>query len=101
MHDVIVIGGGVVGSQVACRLAEYGHRVLVLEQRLNLTNPVCCTGIISQDCIKYIGLGSKLKAQPISHFAAFSPAGKSIYLKRREPPAYVTDRASLDQGMDH
>lgn len=33
-HDVIVIGGGPAGSTVSALLAEYGHRVLLLEREV-------------------------------------------------------------------
>jgi len=51
LYDVAVIGGGPVGSQVAYKLAEMGYRVVVMEQKKRLGEPVCCTGIISQECV--------------------------------------------------
>ncbi|GAI40756.1 unnamed protein product, partial [marine sediment metagenome] len=51
MYDVIVIGGGPVGSYVAYKLAGTGYGVVVLEQKEKLGGRVCCAGIISQACV--------------------------------------------------
>jgi len=51
MYDVIVVGGGPIGSRVAYQLAVSGYRVLVAEAKEHLGEPVCCTGIISLECV--------------------------------------------------
>ena len=38
-HDVIVVGSGPLGMIAACRIAEGGRRVLVLEQGAAITQP--------------------------------------------------------------
>ena len=48
MYDVIVIGGGPVGSYTAYKLAGMGYDVVVLEQKEGIGENVCCTGIISR-----------------------------------------------------
>ena len=51
LYDVAIIGGGPVGSRVADKMAGMGYRVVVVEQKEGLGEPVCCTGIISQECV--------------------------------------------------
>ena len=51
MYDVIVIGGGPVGSYVAYKLAGMGHKVMVLERKRRIGESVCCTGIVGQECV--------------------------------------------------
>ena len=51
LYDVAVVGGGVVGSHLAGRLASLGHSVVVVEGRQSLTDPVCCTGIVGRECV--------------------------------------------------
>ena len=48
---MVVVGGGPIGSYVAYKLAEMGDGVAVVERRERLGGPVCCTGIISQECV--------------------------------------------------
>jgi len=51
LYDVAVVGGGPVGSYVAYKLAEMGYGVVVLERKERPGEQVCCTGIISQECV--------------------------------------------------
>jgi digeranylgeranylglycerophospholipid reductase len=50
--DTVVVGGGPIGSWVAFRLAALGHTVEVLEQRSEIGQKACCTGIVSLECVK-------------------------------------------------
>jgi len=51
LYDVIVVGGGPIGSYTAYKLAEKGHKVMVLERKRRVGESVCCTGIIGQECV--------------------------------------------------
>ncbi len=53
MHDVIVVGGGPIGSHVACKMAGMGYAVLVLEKKEKLGGRVICAGIIGRECFSY------------------------------------------------
>ena len=99
MHDVIVIGGGPVGSYVARKMAEVGYDVLVLEKRERLGEPVCCTGIISQNCFDTFNIDSNLILRKANSARIFSPTGKLIRLCRRENQACIIDRAAFDSSM--
>lgn len=52
MYDIVVIGGGLVGSRVAGELAGCGFEVVVLEQKESPGEGVCCTGVVSLDCVR-------------------------------------------------
>jgi digeranylgeranylglycerophospholipid reductase len=96
MYDVIVVGGGPVGSQTAYRLAEAGNNVLVLEAKKDLKGPVCCTGIISRECADTFGLDGQIVLRRASSARFFSPSGESISLGREDIEACVVDRPALD-----
>ena len=51
MYDVAIIGGGPVGSRLAQRLADLGYGVAVIEQKEQPGKQVCCTGIVSKECL--------------------------------------------------
>ena len=51
MHDVVVVGGGPIGSHVAYKLARMGHKVILLERKQRVGEGVCCTGIVGQEYV--------------------------------------------------
>ncbi len=96
MYDVAVIGGGPVGSRVAFRLAEMGHNVVVLDRKASMAEPVCCTGIISQECVSRFAIDESVIVRKVDSARVFSPAGKLLYLKRQEPQACIVDRSAFN-----
>jgi digeranylgeranylglycerophospholipid reductase len=98
-HDVVIIGGGPVGSEAACRLSRSGRRVIVLEKKAHLEGPVCCTGIVSRECGETFTFGSDVILRKVNSARVFSPSGRTIGLRREETQAYVLDRAALNREM--
>jgi digeranylgeranylglycerophospholipid reductase len=98
MHDAVVIGGGPAGSRLACRLAEKGHRVLVLERKKDFGNK-CCTGIIGRECAEAFNIDSKVILNRVNSASIFSPAGNRLYVHREEIQACIIDRDSFDISM--
>lgn len=96
MHDVVVIGAGPAGSRVACNLAEGGHGVVVVEQKERLDEPVCCTGIISQECVASFAVEESVIFRRVNGARVFSPSGDLLSLWRPEPQACILDRAAFN-----
>ncbi|MBI2850917.1 MAG: NAD(P)/FAD-dependent oxidoreductase [Chloroflexi bacterium] len=110
MYDIVVIGGGPVGSRVAYRLAGMGRRTIVVEQKPALGEPVCCTGIISRECVSYFAIEESVIIRQANSARVFSPSGKLLGLRRPEPQAYIVDRSAFnvalakqaqDRGVDY
>lgn len=99
LYDVIVVGSGPAGSHVACKLAEMGHGVVVVEQKKRLGEQVCCTGIISQGCVNSFAIDEDVILRRASSAKLFSPSGRVLRLWRQEPQACIIDRALLDVAM--
>jgi len=95
VHDVIIIGGGPIGSRTAFRLAEMNHSVLVLERNTTIGQKLSCTGILGAECmrrfnIKGVTLGEARSAK------IFAPSGNMLRLYRPETQAAIIDRPSFD-----
>lgn len=98
MLDAIVVGGGPVGSRLACLLAGNGHRVLVLERK-TVPSEKCCTGIVGLECVKAFNIEESVILRRVNSANLFSPSGNLLYLHRDEPQAVILDRAAFDTSM--
>lgn len=99
LYDVVVVGGGPAGSWVASRLAAQGHRVVVLERKRRVGGPVCCTGIVGQECVETFAIEDRVILRRVKSVRLFSPSGDRLSLWREEPQACVLDRAAFDVAM--
>ena len=88
-----------VGSYLAGRLAGLGLKVTVIDLKAEIGGPVCCTGLISQECVSSFGISNDVILKRFNSARVFSPAGKLIELRRRETQACVVDRGALDLEM--
>ena len=96
---MIVIGGGPIGSYVAYKLAGVGHKVMVLERKKRVGEPVCCTGIIGQECVSSFAIEDNVILRQVNSAKLFSPSGNWLRLWREEPQACVLDRTAFDMAM--
>lgn len=99
MYDVIVVGGGPVGSYLACKMAGKGHRVVVLERKQEVGERVCCTGIIGQECVTSFGVKDNVILRQVNSARLFSSSGRLLRLWREEAQACILDRAAFDKVM--
>ncbi|UCB43213.1 MAG: NAD(P)/FAD-dependent oxidoreductase [Dehalococcoidales bacterium] len=99
MHDVAVVGGGPAGSHVAGRLVKLGYDVAVLERKQYLSEPVCCTGIISRECTTTFAIDEDLIFRWANGARIISPSGEVVKLWRPEPQAAIVDRVSFNISL--
>lgn len=98
MYDVIIVGAGPSGSYTASKLAGLGYKVIVLEQKEEAGENVCCTGIIGVECFNAFNLDAAILREA-SSAKFFAPSSEFIRLYRDHPQAYIVDRASLDKSL--
>lgn len=96
MYDVIIVGGGPSGSYTARRLAEKGHRALVLEANPQAGGKTSCTGIVGLECITTFNIPQKVVLRQANSAMVFSPSGNTLHLYRGEPQACILDREAFD-----
>ncbi|MFC1899797.1 NAD(P)/FAD-dependent oxidoreductase [Chloroflexota bacterium] len=99
--DVIIVGGGPVGSHVASRLADMGYYTAVLERRKETGLPVCCTGIISEECVRSFAIDNSLILRRVNSAKIFSPGGILLRLWRPKVQACVLDRVAFNVALAH
>jgi digeranylgeranylglycerophospholipid reductase len=96
LYDVAVIGAGPVGNRIACRITEFGYRVVVVERKEDLSEPVCCTGIVSSEYVKDFSIPEMIIYREANSATVYSPSGKKLHVKRNNPQAYIIDRVALN-----
>lgn len=101
MHktDVAIIGGGPSGLWTASLLAGAGFQVTVLEKKPAIGKDVVCTGIVSQDVLKRIGIGSDSIVGELKQACLISPSGKSLEYCHPQAFAYILDREKFDRAL--
>lgn len=97
--DVLVIGGGPSGLRVACRLAEAGLDVRVLERKPAIGRDVVCTGIVGVDVFARFGLDPSPVIEEIRDVRLVSPFGTVVSYRHPRPFACVVDRERFDAGI--
>ncbi len=97
-YEFGVIGAGPMGSYVAAGLARLGHSVVLLEKKETIGKDVCCSGIISDDCLhNYCPDAPVLNTSRSATF--YGPSGPSFRLSRDQVQAYIMDRSRFDAVM--
>ncbi len=99
MYDAVVIGGGPIGSYTAGKLAETGHDVVVLERGPQAGTEVCCTGIVSQECVSAFNIDDSVILKKANSARLFSPSGNLLHVQREENQACILDRTAFDLMM--
>ncbi len=109
-YDFMVVGGGPVGCRAAYKLAAAGHQVAVLEKNTSVGGQVCCTGIVSRECISRFSIPPSLILRELRSATVYPPLAQPFRVERSDMQAAVIDRGaynafmareSQDQGADY
>jgi len=98
-YDFIIVGGGPTGCRAAVELARAGHQVAVLEKNLTVGQPVCCTGIISRECMHHFSIPSELVLHNFCSASVYTPRDTVLHVERKEIQAAAIDRGAFNAYM--
>ncbi|MBO7388603.1 MAG: NAD(P)/FAD-dependent oxidoreductase [Methanomicrobium sp.] len=99
MYDVIVAGGGPVGSSAAKFCAERGLKTLLLEEHAEFGRPVQCAGLLSNNAFAQCRVGEKSVLNKVSGARIISGLENGLSFDAGVTKAYIVDRSLLDAEM--
>lgn len=99
LYDVIVAGGGPVGSAAARECAKAGLSVLCIEEQGTIGYPVQCAGLLSLAAFAECGVSTRSIQNTVTGARVVSGAGHTLVIDAKTPKAHVVDRGTLDREM--
>lgn len=99
MKDLIIVGAGPVGSQLAKKFSEKDLDVLVIERSEEIGEPLACSGHVSPDIRDFLSDEEFEEIyQNEIEGANFHVSGKEYNFYKNETVSYVIDRIGLDKA---
>jgi digeranylgeranylglycerophospholipid reductase len=100
VEDVIVVGGGPVGSFLALKLGKLGTAVTVFEEHTAIGSPSHCAGHLSIRSLRNLGiypLPKKIVENTYSQANFYSPSGFSFSVHLAKPVTCSVNREAFDK----
>ena len=97
--DVLVVGGGPIGSAVAKDIAKNGYNVVVLEEDSEIGKPIKCSGFVSPKLISLANVSDEIVLNELSTAYIHTISGKKLFIGDDEVRAVVIDREKFDKQL--
>ena len=95
-YDIAIIGAGPAGSSAAEAAAQKGARVLLIDRRHRIGEPVQCAEFVSQWISRYARFSFRCIRQTIEAMVTHLPSGTSSDMRG---PGYMLDRSVFDKEL--
>ena len=97
--DVLVIGGGPIGSYTAYQLGAEGFEVALVEKKGRVGSGVVCSGIIGVEAFRRYDLPREAIVHQMDRVRVYSPRLSTLEFVLEAPLAYVVDRELYDRKL--
>jgi len=104
VQDIIIIGGGPVGSFAALMLSKLGKKVAVFEEHEEIGQPNHCAGHLSINSLKLLGLyplPHDIIENEFSKATFYSHDGECLPIELSKPVTCVVNRKLFDKHIFH
>ncbi len=98
-YDVVVIGGGPAGCKTAEYIGAKSRRVMVVEEHLQIGEPLQCAGLISPRTLTAAGVTGEVVKNSIRGAVVHAPSGEELIIRGHTTYALVIDRAGFDRAL--
>jgi len=95
-YDIIVVGAGPAGSSAASEASKGGAKVLVVEKKKIIGEPVQCAEFIPKLLFKEIILTTQSIAQEVTKMKVYFPDGECF---EAHSPGYILNRNIFDKEL--
>ncbi|MDI6645097.1 MAG: NAD(P)/FAD-dependent oxidoreductase [Methanobacteriaceae archaeon] len=98
-YDVIVVGGGPIGSTFARYMAEKNYKVVILDKKTKIGVPLQCAGLLGTKVKELNILPSHIIINKVNGAFLHSPSNHTLHVSKKEAAAYLLDRVAYDQFL--
>lgn len=98
-YDVVIVGGGPIGCFVARHIAEFGRKVLILEEHREVGEPPHCAGLVSSEVLSISGVGDDVILNKIRGADIYAYDGTRFSFLGEKTYALVIDRILFDKRL--
>ena len=96
LYDVLVVGAGPAGSSAASEAAKHGAKVLMIEKRKVIGQPVQCAEFIPKFLLDELEITNNSIVQKIRGIKTYLPSGECFKLNS---PGYMLNRSIFDKEL--
>ncbi|MGC9517745.1 MAG: geranylgeranyl reductase family protein [Methanomicrobiales archaeon] len=98
-YDIVIVGGGPVGSTLGRYLAENKYNVAILEKKNKIGVPLQCAGLLARKVEEVNILPKDVIINRVYGAYIHSPSNNTLKVSKKEPAAYVLDRVAYDKFL--